>query len=94
MMINDTTGDDWDLIAYAVNLDDVGAPDYMAAVAVDAEGAKHLVLAHRKSLGDSTARFDTECSSVEHEQPGALPLKYCRRLTISQRRQRIEGTDQ
>lgn len=88
------TGDEWDLIDNAVSLDDVGAPDYMAAVVVDAEGTKHLVLAHRKFLGDSTARFDAECSSIEHEQLGALPLEYCRRLTISRRRQRTEGTDQ
>lgn len=87
-------GDDWDLIDKAVSLDDVGSPGYMAAVTVDADGTKHLVLAHRESLGDATARFDADCAHVDHEQTGPLPLEYCRRLTISRRRQRIEGTDQ
>lgn len=62
--------------------------------AVDAEGATRLVLAHRASLGDPRVRFDADCSTVDHEQAGPLPLEYVRRLTVSRRRQRTEGTDQ
>ncbi|WP_136245861.1 hypothetical protein [Mycobacterium intracellulare] len=93
-MTHDFNGDCWDLIENAVSLDDVGSADYFAATAVDTDGAKHLVLAHRGSLGDSTVRFDAGCSGIDHEQTGPLPLEYCRRLAISRRRQRTEGTDQ
>ncbi|BCP00703.1 hypothetical protein [Mycobacterium intracellulare] len=67
---------------------------YIAATAVDIDGCEHLVLARRDSLGDPTVRYDADCSDIDHEQTGPLPLEYVRRLTISRRRQRIEGTDQ
>lgn len=86
--------DDWEILDRAVTLGDVGLTDYVAATAVSADGSTHLLLARRDRLGDETARYDAACSTVEHEQPGPLPLEYCRRLTICRRRQRTEGTDQ
>ncbi|ORV61483.1 hypothetical protein AWC03_09800 [Mycobacterium europaeum] len=93
-MTNDTTGDDWDLIAHSVSLGDVGLTDYLAATAVSADGSAYLLLARRDRLGDDTARYDADCSDIEHEQTGPLPLEYVRRITISRRRQRTEGADQ
>jgi hypothetical protein len=72
--------------ARCVCLCDVGAPDYLAAVAVDANGDEHPVLAHRDSIGDDTAVYDATCRDVAHEQPGPLPLEYVRRITIASRR--------
>lgn len=62
-----------------------GNPDYLAAVAVAADGTEHLVLAEVDRLGDDTARVDPSCPTVAHEQTGPLPLEYVRRITIAQR---------
>jgi hypothetical protein len=69
-----------------VRLHDVGQPDYVAAIAVSADGAEHAVLAHIGSLGDEHVRYDDTCPDATHEQLGQLPLEYVRRLTISRRR--------
>lgn len=89
-------GDDWEILDHtrSADLSDVGAPDYLATTVVSAEGSEYLVLAERNSLGNPTVRFDADCSAVDHEQTGPLPLEYCRRLAINRRRQRTEGTDQ
>ena len=67
---------------------DAGAPGLIATVAVDSDGAEHLVLADRGRIGDDSARVDTDCRAAEHEQLGALPLPYVKRLTIAQRTHR------
>lgn len=72
--------------ARCVGLGDVGLPDYAAATVIGSDGATHFVLAHGRALGDA------ECCDVAHEQSGPLPLEYVRRLTISRRRQRSEGS--
>jgi len=52
---------------------DVGQPDYLAATAVAADGATHLLLAQVDAIGDETVRYDPTCSAVRHEQTGPLP---------------------
>src|SRR5258708_652543 len=83
-------GDDTDIIdsRRAVGLGDVGAPDYLAATVISADGSTELVLARRDALGDVTARYQSGCPDAIHEQLGELPLEYIRRITISQRTQR------
>lgn len=65
-----------------------GNSDYAAAVAIAADGGEHLVLAHRDSIGDDTAVYDSTCRGVAHEQLGVLPIEFVRRLTISRRTHR------
>ncbi len=62
-----------------------GAPGYRAVVAVDAQGAEHLVLADVDRINDDTAVVDTGCAAAEHEQDGPLPLDVLRRITIAHR---------
>jgi hypothetical protein len=69
-------------------LQDVGQVDYIAALAVAADGTTHLILADREAIGDDNVTYDPTCSDAVHEQIGALPLEYVRRLTISQRMNR------
>lgn len=71
---------------------DVGQPDYLAVVAVDASGAAHLVLAEKSAINDDTTRVDTSCSAVAHEQPGKLPLEHVRRITAACRAHRCGRT--
>lgn len=67
---------------------DVGAAKYVAAVAVAADGAEHLVLAQCSAVGDPTVRYDSTCRDIAHEQLGPLPIEFVRRLTISRRTHR------
>jgi hypothetical protein len=67
---------------------DVGGDDYLAATAVAADGSEHLLLARCDALGDENVRYDPNCSDVAHEQLGALPIEYVRRITISRRTHR------
>jgi hypothetical protein len=54
-----------------------GAPGYVAATAVGADGSEHLLLALVDALGDETVRYDPTCADVApHEQLGALPGRY------------------
>lgn len=64
---------------------DVGAPEYRAVVAVDAQGVEHLVLAKVDRINDDAARVDTGCAAAEHDQAGPLPLDVLRRVTIAVR---------
>lgn len=64
---------------------DVGGPGLIATVALDSDGTEHLVLADRDRIGDDTARVDTSCQTVEHEQVGQLPIDFVRRITVSRR---------
>jgi hypothetical protein len=67
---------------------DVGQADYLAATAITADGDEHLVLAKHSAIGDPTVRYDSSCRDVAHEQLGALPIEYVRRLTIIRRTHR------
>jgi hypothetical protein len=69
-------------------LADVGGAGYVAAVTVSAAGSEYLVVAHIDSLRDDTAGYDAACSDVVHEQLGALPLEYVRRIAIASRLRR------
>lgn len=71
-----------------VGLCDVGNPDYLAAVVIGADGAQHLILAQRSTIGDESVRYDPTCATIAHEQPGPLPLEVVRRLAISGRTHR------
>jgi hypothetical protein len=68
---------------------DVGAPDYIAATAVRADGSAHLLLARADDLGDESSTYDPTCSTVAHEQLGPLPLEVVRRITAAGRRARL-----
>ncbi|EFG74156.1 hypothetical protein HMPREF0591_5937 [Mycobacterium parascrofulaceum ATCC BAA-614] len=72
----------------SVCLCDVGQADYSAAVAITADGDEHLVLAKHSAIGDPTVCYDSSCREVAHEQLGALPLEYVRRITVSRRTHR------
>jgi hypothetical protein len=72
----------------SVCLCDVGAPGYVAAVAIEADGSQHFVLAENESIGDATVRYDASCSAVEHEQLGRLPIAFVHRITVSRRTHR------
>lgn len=65
---------------------DVGAPGYVAAVAIAADGSQHLILGEVGCFGDERVRYDADCTGVEHEQLGQLPLEFVRRITVSQRK--------
>jgi hypothetical protein len=61
-----------------------GAPGYLAATVVNADGETDLVLAEYDSLGDPDVRYDS--TPPPHEGVGPLPLEYARRVTASCRR--------
>ncbi len=84
------TDDNTDLVdSYrSVGLADVGAPEYLAATAVSADGASHLVLARLDGLNDPNVRCDATCSDTPHEQLGQLPLEFVKRITITRRNRR------
>ena len=65
-----------------------GCEDYVAATAIAADGSEHLVLAQLDAIGNPDVGYDPNCSAIAHEQLGALPLEYVRRITISQRTHR------
>jgi hypothetical protein len=73
---------------------DVGDVDYLAATAIAADGTEHFVLARCDALGDENVCYDPTCSAVRHEQLGALPIEYVKRITISQRNAPLWATDQ
>jgi hypothetical protein len=69
-------------------LDDVGSPEYLAAVAIGPDGEQRLILAHHDSIGDPDVCYDPTCSAVRHEQLGPLPIETVRKITISVRSHR------
>lgn len=97
--------DDANIIERAVCLCAVGAPDYLAARAVAADGSEHLVLVERSAIGDPTVRYDSTCRHVAHERLGRLPDAICERILPAPRcgrpthagtpcRQRVKATGQ
>ena len=52
---------------------DVGAPDYLAAIAVADDGTYHLVLVLYDGIDDDDVRYDARCRGVGHEKLGRLP---------------------
>jgi hypothetical protein len=79
-MIDDANLIDPDRIAW---LHDVGRPDYVAAVAVAADGTEHLVLAELDAIGDHAARYDPDCPDVRHEQLGTMPAIWRHRVALA-----------
>jgi hypothetical protein len=79
---------DWIDTPRCACLCDVGGGDYLAAVAIGADGQERLILALRESLGDENVTYDPACSDATHERVGPLPLEYVRRITICSRTQR------
>lgn len=71
--------------ARSAHLCAAGLPGYVAATAIEADGAEHLVLVQAGSVGDKAVRYNPACPEVEHEQLGPLPLDVVRRITISRR---------
>lgn len=67
---------------------DVGQPDYIATIALDTDGAEHLVLAQQTAIGDPNVTYDVGCAAAAHEQLGPLPLDVVKRITISSRTHR------
>jgi hypothetical protein len=67
---------------------DVGAPGYLAATCIDADGSEHLVVACDAAVGTPAGRWRAGGGDVPHEQLGALPIEFVRRLTISRRTHR------
>lgn len=74
-----------------ISLEDVGAPGYGAATAIDHNGDTHLLIVHLDALGDWQARYDPDCTDAIHEQLGPLPIEYIRRLTIALRAHRRDN---
>lgn len=66
--------------ARSADLFDVGAAGYVAAVVVALSGREHLVLVHRASINDPAVVFDADCWEQRHEQTGALPPDWVRRI--------------
>jgi hypothetical protein len=52
---------------------------FLAAVMVGPDGAEHLLLASREAMGRREL-CDNACTDVRHEQDGALPAEFMRRL--------------
>jgi hypothetical protein len=72
----------------ATHLCDAGNDDYWLAVTIGSDGAANLVLAEHKSIGNVNVTYDPTCRDVEHEQLGALPIEFVKRLTIAARTHR------
>jgi hypothetical protein len=62
---------------------DVGAPDYLAATTVSADGTVHLLLARADAIGDESVTYSPTCSSVAHEQLGPLPPRWHSRAALA-----------
>ncbi len=71
----------------SVHLYDVGGPGYLAATAIQPDGDTHYVIARLNRLGEEEPYRPT-CPEVEHEQTGALPLEFVKRIAVAQRRRR------
>ncbi len=71
----------------SVDLTDVGLATHVAAVVIAEDGSERLVLAEREAIADPAVVFDPNASAV-HDQLGALPLAYVRRITVSRRTHR------
>jgi hypothetical protein len=52
---------------------DVGAPGYVAAVLVAADGRQDLVLVDQELIGDEQHTYDHTTPQARHEQLGPLP---------------------
>jgi hypothetical protein len=59
---------------------DVGLESYIAATAVAADGAEHLVLVLRDAIGDPAVVYDANCPAVEHESTGKLSGEWRERI--------------
>jgi hypothetical protein len=56
--------------------------DYTAALVIDANGTEFLMLSHRDAIGHEPL-WDPGCALVSHEQTGALPTEFIRRLATN-----------
>jgi hypothetical protein len=68
--------------ARSAGLFDVGSLLYDAATIVDSDGAEHLALVSRSSVGDATVGFSLEPPA--HECEGPLPPDVVQRIAIRQ----------
>lgn len=57
-----------------------GLVGYSVAVAIDVDGAEHLVLIEDVSIGNERVRYDAACTTVIHEQHGPLPPRWQARV--------------
>jgi hypothetical protein len=84
-----TADDGWDVIDNTRSwcLCTAGRTDhhYIAATVIATDGSEQLVLAHRHSLGSERMRYNADCPDATHDQLGALPLEFVKRIAISQR---------
>ncbi|MBO0883101.1 MAG: hypothetical protein J2P17_22755 [Mycobacterium sp.] len=64
---------------------DHGAPGYTAAVLVAADGRHDYALVDQGSIGTGTT-YDATTPQAEHEQLGALPDDFLRRVELSRLR--------
>jgi hypothetical protein len=74
--------------ARSADLSDVGLAGYLLATIVAEDGSEHAILAEHQSIGDETVLYDPQCAEATHEQRGALPVEFVRRIAISRRTQR------
>lgn len=65
-----------------------GGGSYVACVLVAADGSQDLVLVDWELIGDGRHTYNRTMPEVIHEQAGALPLEFVRRLAVSRRRER------
>jgi hypothetical protein len=90
--VTDTDRTDYIDPARTACLCDVGGAGYVATVAVAADGSTRLVLTQADRIGDENARYDPTTPQAPHEQCGALPLEYVRRITLANRTRRCGRT--
>jgi hypothetical protein len=64
----------------SVPLDDVGGGNLLAATLIGADYTC-LAIVDTDHMGDGVPMIDPHCRAVVHEQTGALPAEYVRRLT-------------
>lgn len=90
------TDDEWGLVdpARSAFLWDVGAPDFIAATIVSADGNAHLIVGPLEGLGDNNVRYQPSCPDVTHEQVGKLPIDIVKRIAIAQRMHRPKGAEE
>jgi hypothetical protein len=62
-----------------VPLDDVGGGNLLAATLIGADYTC-LAIVDTDHIGDGIPMIDPRCHAVVHEQTGALPAEYVRRL--------------
>ena len=65
-----------------------GLPGVVAAVLIAADGRTDLVLVAQELIDDTRHTYNHATPQAPHEQLGALPLEFVRRLTVSARAHR------